>query len=126
MEKLYEFSRPFLVFLSEDPMLRILQGVLLLFGFFQIFLVFFATRDVLLRSRSFLLQCVAILLVAVLPVVGFLLYLLIRPARTLKERELEELLRSITVERAKDHAFSLDHQDFEEKEEQREDLLLVG
>jgi len=38
---------------------------------------------------------VCIILVAVLPVVGFFLYLLIRPARTIKERDLEEMLRSL-------------------------------
>jgi len=39
-----------------------------------------------------------ILIVAVLPGVGFLLYLLIRPPRTVKERELEQLLRSMLAD----------------------------
>ncbi len=54
-----------------------------------VFLVLFATRDILLRTHSFLLQVFCILVVAVLPVLGFLLYLLIRPSRTLAERRLE-------------------------------------
>jgi hypothetical protein len=35
---------------------------------------------------------VAIVLVALLPVLGFFLYLLIRPARTLRERELYDMV----------------------------------
>lgn len=64
-------------------------------GLFAIFLVFFTTRDVILRTHSFLYMLFSILLVALLPGVGFLLYLLIRPARTIKERELEKMLKDI-------------------------------
>ena len=48
---------------------------------------------------------------ALLPVVGFLVYLLIRPARTLKEREMEEMLRVLLGE----------DEDDEEDEEDTED-----
>ncbi len=54
-----------------------------------IFLVLFATRDIILRTNSFIYQTLCILLVAVLPVIGFLIYLLIRPSRTLAQRGLE-------------------------------------
>lgn len=59
-----------------------------------IFLVLFTTRDILLRSQSFLLQIFCIVLVAVLPVAGFLIYLLIRPSRTLAMRRLESKIDS--------------------------------
>ncbi len=55
-------------------------------AFFVVFLVLFTTRDILLRTNSFLLQACSILLVAVLPIVGFFIYVLIRPSRTLAER----------------------------------------
>ncbi len=77
----------FLTLLADDPTLRFIQIGLLLIGIFIVFLLLFATRDILLRTRSFLYQIVCILLVALLPGVGFLVYLLIRPERTLKQRE---------------------------------------
>lgn len=60
-----------------------------------IYLVFYATRDILLRTRSFVYQICCILLVAVLPILGFFLYLLVRPASTLRERELEKMLKKV-------------------------------
>jgi len=87
---------PWLLFLADDPMLRMLQLGMILLGAVVIFLVFYTTRDILLRTQSFLYMFFSILLVAFFPVIGFLVYLLIRPARTLKERELEKMLRSIT------------------------------
>ena len=94
-----------LSFLSQDPTIRVMQMLLLAGGVVAIFLVFFTMRDVLLRTRSFLLQIFSIFLVALLPVVGFLLYLLIRPARTLKERELERLMRQLVeVSHKPDHS----------------------
>lgn len=83
----------FLTLLADDPTLRLIQGGLLLLGIFIIFLLFFALRDILLRTHSFLYQIVCILLVALLPGVGFLVYLLIRPARTLKQRETDSAVK---------------------------------
>lgn len=86
---------PWLVFLSDDPTLRLMQGGMLLGGGLVVFLVFFATRDILLRSQSFWYMFASIILVAALPIIGFLLYLLIRPARTIKERELEAMVAQL-------------------------------
>lgn len=87
---------PWLQFLADDPTLRAVQGGMLLVGAVMVFLVFFATRDILLRTKSFWYMLLSILLVAGLPVLGFLLYLLVRPARTLKEREMEQMLLELT------------------------------
>lgn len=84
-----------LFFLSENPALRMMQIVLVLLGIIAVYLVCFSTRDIILRTQSFLYQVVAVLIVACLPIVGFFLYLLIRPARTIKEREIEEALKRI-------------------------------
>jgi hypothetical protein len=81
--------------LSDNPVLRLLQFALLVTALLSVFFVLFTTRDSLLRSTSFWFQFFAIVLVAALPIVGFLLYLLLRPARTLKERETEAILHSI-------------------------------
>ncbi len=92
---LQSILEPWLLFLAEDPLLRLLQGGMLLVGAIVVFLVFFTTRDILLRTNSFLYMFVSIVLVAALPVVGFFLYLLIRPASTLRERELRRLLEQL-------------------------------
>jgi len=55
-------------------------------AFIVVFLVLFTTRDILLRTHSFLLQAFCILLTAVLPIAGFFIYVLIRPSRTIAER----------------------------------------
>ncbi len=93
-----QFSQPWLVFLSDDPALRLLQFGMLLVGLIVIFLVFYTTRDILLRTHSFWYMFISIVMVAALPVAGFLLYLLIRPPRTIKEREMEELLMELVFE----------------------------
>jgi amino acid permease len=95
---LQRFAQPWLVFLAEDPALRLLQCGMLLVGVVVIFLVFYTTRDILLRTHSFWYMFFSIVLVAALPVVGFFLYLLIRPSRTSKECDTEELLTEILVE----------------------------
>lgn len=87
---------PWLLFLAEDPMLRILQGAMLLTGALMIFFVFYATRDILLRTNSFLYMFLCIVLVAALPVIGFLVYMLVRPPRTLKDKEIERMLVELT------------------------------
>jgi len=93
---LQTFLEPWLLFLADDPTLRFLQLGMILLGTVVIFLVFYTTRDILLRTNSFLYMFFSIVLVALLPIVGFFLYLLIRPARTIKERELEKMLLKIT------------------------------
>ncbi len=93
---LQQFAKPWLIFIAEDPALRIVQGAMLLSGIVVIFLVFYTTRDILLRTHSFFYMFFSIVLVALLPIVGFFLYLLIRPARTIKEREVEHMLLQLT------------------------------
>lgn len=67
---------------------------------FWLAMVIWTWRDIRARSRDIFAALLAILLVAVFPVVGLMLYLLLRPKETLAEaydRALEEeaLLRSI-------------------------------
>lgn len=86
---------PLSIFVSDDPILRMQQGLLLLVAFVLLFLIFFTLRDVLLRTRSTAAQIGAILLVTLLPIVGFLVYLLVRPSRTIAERELDEAIKKL-------------------------------
>jgi len=87
---------PFLLFLSDDPVFRVIQVGLLCGGALIVFFVFYTTRDILLRTHSFWYMSFCIVLVAVLPVLGFLIYLLIRPERTLHQREQEALIRELS------------------------------
>jgi len=90
---------PWLVFLAEDTLLRSLQLGMLSVGLLVVFLVFYTTRDIILRTQSFWYMLFSIALVSALPVVGFLTYLLIRPARTIKEREAEKMLRALLADK---------------------------
>lgn len=87
---------PFTAFLSEDPDVALTQAGLIAVVVVVLFLLFYTLRDIVLRTRSFVYQCLCILIVALLPGAGFLIYLLIRPARTIKERETEAMLQALT------------------------------
>jgi hypothetical protein len=101
--------------IPSDP-LSIARFVVLSGAFVLVFLLLFTLRDILLRTRSFWYQCFCVLLVGALPIVGFLLYLLIRPARTIKQRETEAMLRQIfTVE---------DGEELDSFEEEVDDMTL--
>ncbi len=78
--------------LALFPALDANQIAVFAISFFLVYFLFFVMRDVFLRTHSSLYQIACILIVALLPVIGFLLYFLIRPARTIKEREMERLL----------------------------------
>ncbi|MBU0766575.1 hypothetical protein KKF55_02210 [Patescibacteria group bacterium] len=101
LSSIKSYIEPWLLFVSEDPVLRMWQGSLIFVGVLAIFLVFYTTRDVILRTHSFLYMLFSILLVALLPGVGFLMYILIRPARTIKERELEKMIQNILCDHEK-------------------------
>jgi hypothetical protein len=91
------FSAGFLSgFLPSDPVTWV-QGGVIAIAFILIYLLLFTLRDILLRTRSFWYQFFCVLLVGCLPVLGFLIYLLIRPARTVKERELESMLHTLGI-----------------------------
>lgn len=84
----------------DNPGLRFAQAGLIFFATIVLFLLFFALRDILLRTRSFWYQFLCIVIVTLLPGIGFLIYLLIRPARTIKQRELEAMILTLFVTEA--------------------------
>lgn len=94
MPLLARFS-PLLSLLSADPAVRMMQIGLLLTAVVVVYLVFYVLRDIVLRTHSFLYQLVSILLVAFFPILGFLVYLLIRPTRTIHERAVSVMLEEI-------------------------------
>ncbi len=84
-----------LAIISADPAVRMMQFTLLTAAVIVVFCIFYVLRDVVLRTNSFFLQLFCILVVAFLPGIGFLLYLLLRPAQTLRERQMEQMVRDI-------------------------------
>lgn len=97
MSSLSAILTSFTDFFLSNPTLRAAQGGLIVVAALLLFLLFFALRDILLRTRSFWYQFASIILVALLPGVGFLLYLLIRPARTIKQRELHSMILTLVA-----------------------------
>lgn len=80
---------------TSNPSVFLTQAGFGLIAVILVFLVLFTTRDVILRSHSFLFQFFSILIVAALPVIGFLLYLLIRPSTTLWQRTVKQDIHSL-------------------------------
>lgn len=83
-----QLMKPF----NGQPWLAPMLGIA---GAALVFFIFFTTRDILLRTRSLIAQLLCILLVALLPGVGFLLYLILRPARTVLQRETDRMVREL-------------------------------
>lgn len=93
---------------SSDPAVFALQIAAVVASALVIYTVLYTTRDILLRSSSTLAQVGAILLVAALPIVGFFLYFLVRPSKTLFEKSLrrdltELIVRTRETERKSEH-----------------------
>lgn len=84
-------------FFSANPTVFFIQAVLLGCGFLVVYLVVFATRDIMLRTDYFLFQIICIVLVAALPMIGFLIYLLVRPSTTIFQRKLKGDLESVVA-----------------------------
>lgn len=82
-------------FFTGDPALRFLQGSLLSVAAILLFLLLFTLRDILGRTHSLAYQILCIVIVALLPGIGFLLYLLIRPRMTLWERAIAEDMQEV-------------------------------
>ena len=89
------FLDSFLGLFSVNPAILLLQVGMACTAVLVVFLLAFVTRDVLLRYESFLMQCFWIVIVFCLPIIGFLLYLVLRPSRTVRERRLEHTINTI-------------------------------
>lgn len=85
------FLAPLFEFLNSNPIGNI---KLIVFGYIALLwisIIIWVTRDVLARSNNIFFQALVILINVALPIVGVLLYLIIRPSRTQMERYYEQL-----------------------------------
>lgn len=78
-------------FLSSDAFSTLKIVVLSYFGLLWLAIIVWVTRDALQRSESIMFQALAILLNILVPILGVLLYLIIRPSKTRMESYYEEL-----------------------------------
>ena len=76
-----------IIALAESPLVDIiLKGILAYLAVLWFAMVVWVARDVINRSNNILFQVSMILLNIVLPVFGLILYMIIRPSRTLMEK----------------------------------------
>jgi hypothetical protein len=82
-----------------SPSFRTVQLALVIYGgLLWLSIIVWVTRDAISRSNSLLFQVFAILLNIGFPVLGILLYLIVRPGKTVLERYYEELEHRLILE----------------------------
>jgi hypothetical protein len=85
--------------LVTSPSLKTLQLAIVTYvGLLWLSIVIWVTRDAISRTNSLIFQVFAILLNIVFPLLGILLYLIIRPGKTVLERYYEELEHRLILE----------------------------
>lgn len=99
--------------LVSTPSFKTVQlAVLVYFGLLWLAVIIWVTRDAINRSESLLFQVFAILLNILFPILGILLYLIIRPNKTTLDRYYEDLehrliLESISEKKDDDAGFTV-------------------
>ena len=90
-----------------------LKGFLIYVAIFWISLVICVTRDSIHRSNNILFQALAILLNTILPIFGLIIYLLIRPSKTLLESYYDEVeLKALNNEKYCEKCGTIVHDNF--------------
>jgi len=85
-------------FLSSPSFEIVKFAVLGYFGLLWLAIIIWVTRDSIHRSNSLIFQTFSILINIAIPILGVLLYLIIRPAKTNLERYYEELETRLLAE----------------------------
>jgi hypothetical protein len=88
-----------LISFSESPIIDWgIKGALIYAGVLWLSLIIWVARDSIERSNSIIFQVFNILLNIALPVFGLIIYLIMRPSKTLMERYYEELEYKLITE----------------------------
>lgn len=94
-----QFNLDALVDFISAPSFQSLQlAVIIYIALLWLAIVIWVTRDAIHRSDSLIFQVIAILLNIAFPILGTLLYLIIRPGKTTTERYYEELEHRLILE----------------------------
>ncbi len=83
----------------------ILKVVLVYLAALWVSLIIWITRDAINRSNNLIFQIFVIILNIILPVFGLIIYLIIRPTRTLLERYYEDLEYRALVDNGEEREF---------------------
>jgi hypothetical protein len=88
-----------LISFSESPIIDWgIKGILIYAGVLWLSLIIWVARDCIERSNSLIFQVFSILLNIALPVFGLIIYLIMRPSKTLMERYYEDLEYKLITE----------------------------
>jgi len=88
-----------LIDLMSSPSFKMIQLIFVIYiGLLWLSVIIWVTRDAIQRSDSLFFQVIAIMLNIVFPILGILLYLIIRPGKTTAERYYEELEHRLILE----------------------------
>lgn len=86
-----DFINKIITFISS-PSFEMVQMVGVVYiGLLWLFIIIWVTRDSIHRSKSLLFQTFSILINIAIPILGVLLYLIIRPSQTLVEKYYQEM-----------------------------------
>jgi hypothetical protein len=85
-------------FLSAPSFQAIQIAIIIYVGLLWLAVIIWVTRDAIYRSDSLIFQVIAILLNIVFPILGILIYLIIRPGKTTTERYYEDLEHRLILE----------------------------
>ena len=86
-----EFVKPLIDFFTSGGFSLVLKSILFYLAILWIAIIIWVTKDINNRTRNIALQTLCILLVIVLtPIFGLLIYLIVRPVKTLSEQYYEE------------------------------------
>jgi len=87
----------------SNPSFKTIQLIIVIyFGLLWLSVIIWVTRDAINRSESLSFQVISILLNIVFPILGILLYLIIRPYKTTLERYYEDLEHRLILESISD------------------------
>jgi ABC-type multidrug transport system fused ATPase/permease subunit len=85
-------------FISAPSFQTIQLALVIYIGLLWLAVIIWVTRDAIHRSDSLIFQVISILINIIFPLLGILLYLIIRPGKTTAERYYEELEHRLILE----------------------------
>lgn len=102
-DKVLEIYQPIHDFFNSMWVQIIIKGFLIYFFLIWIALIIWVTKDIVNRSKNIFVQVFSILLVTLLNIFGLILYLIIRPSKTLKQRYIEEIEKKMFLDTMSDY-----------------------
>ncbi len=85
--------------LISSPSFKTLQyAVIIYFGLLWLSIIIWVARDAILRSSSIAFQVLSVLINILFPILGILIYLIVRPTKTTLERYYEDLEHRLIME----------------------------